>query len=783
MKHSFLLQAKLLPLFLFIVFQSFAQSSNHTPGSSDVTAQWIAAPATAPHAYGVYHFRKDFSLSSLPAHFTIYVSADPRYRLYVNGISVCTGPARGDSLHWKMDSIDILQYLHPGANLIAATVWNDGEDIAWAQLSVRTGFFLRGISAGSAIVNTDSTWRAVEDHAYSPAATIAHITGANEQVFSQRYPWGWQTSEFDDSAWPHALAIDDGGRRMVMRDLPFPEEVMQRIPSIRSVINGPQPGPGFLQGSEPLQIGPWTNTRILVDQDELTTAYPEILVSGGKGASITLTYAESLYEPRGGKGNRNEVTGKDIKGDKDIFLPDGGQNRLFSPLSYRTYRYIELHIENHQQPLTIQDFRGRFTAYPFRRLASFETGDTLLTAIWNTAWRTARLCAYETYMDCPYYEQLQYVGDTRIQALISLYVTGDDRLMKNAIRQIYHSMLPEGITQSRYPSNMRQIIPPFSLFWIAMLNDYWMLRRDDAFLQECMPGVKKILDWHEKYITEQGLCGAMPYWNFVDWTSQWPWRGKEETSGVPDGALTGGSSILTLQYVMALQKAAALYGQFGAQTDQQRCLSRASRSLTAVRTLCWNPAKRLLAETPGSEVFSQHAQALGVLTGCFSPAEQIDIMHRVLPDSSLIQCSYYYRFYLLQALKKAGLADEYLHQLGPWKKMLDAGLTTFAEAPEPTRSDCHAWSASPAYDFLATVCGIIPASPGFRTVRIEPHPGSLTHCHGSMPHPDGTIAVQYDRDAAGHWNIAVDLPERLKGDFVWKGRSYKLHPGANHFLL
>ncbi|WP_372490084.1 hypothetical protein [Chitinophaga sedimenti] len=30
-------------------------------------------------------------------------------------------------------------------------------------------------------------------------------------------------------------------------------------------------------------------------------------------------------------------------------------------------------------------------------------------------WRTSRLCAYETYMDCPYYEQLQYIGDTRIR--------------------------------------------------------------------------------------------------------------------------------------------------------------------------------------------------------------------------------------------------------------------------------------------------------------------------------------------------------------------------------
>ncbi len=39
-------------------------------------------------------------------------------------------------------------------------------------------------------------------------------------------------------------------------------------------------------------------------------------------------------------------------------------------------------------------------------------------------------------MDCPYYEQLQYGGDTRIQGLVSMYMTGDGRLIKNAIEQL-----------------------------------------------------------------------------------------------------------------------------------------------------------------------------------------------------------------------------------------------------------------------------------------------------------------------------------------------------------
>ena len=77
--------------------------------------------------------------------------------------------------------------------------------------------------------------------------------------------------------------------------------------------------------------------------------------------------------------------------------------------------------------------RARFSAYPFQERASFDSNDPVLRRIFDVGWRTARLCAHETYMDTPYWEQLQYIGDTRIQGLVSLYACGGDRLVKNAI--------------------------------------------------------------------------------------------------------------------------------------------------------------------------------------------------------------------------------------------------------------------------------------------------------------------------------------------------------------
>ncbi|HLA40999.1 MAG TPA: alpha-L-rhamnosidase C-terminal domain-containing protein, partial [Candidatus Glassbacteria bacterium] len=181
--------------------------------------------------------------------------------------------------------------------------------------------------------------------------------------------------------------------------------------------------------------------------------------------------------------------------------------------------------------------------------------------------------------------------------------------------------------------------------------------------------------------------------------------------------------------------------------------------------------------------FSQHTNAMAVLVGLLPEDKNAELMERVLSDRSLIQCTYYYRFYLVRALVKAGLANRYLDLLAPWQDMLDLRLTTFAEEPEPTRSDCHAWSASPLYEFLATVCGITPASPGFKRIRIEPQPGRLEKINCIFPHPVGTVELELTRQGPAGIQGRVSLPAGLDGEFVWQGRAVELHPGSQDISL
>jgi alpha-L-rhamnosidase len=132
--------------------------------------------------------------------------------------------------------------------------------------------------------------------------------------------------------------------------------------------------------------------------------------------------------------------------------------------------------------------------------------------MWEIDWRGARLCAWETYFDTPYYEQLQYVGDTRIQALITLYMSDDDRLVRQAIEHFDLSRIPEGITASRYPSDLGQYIPTFSPIWVAMVHDYWMHRDEPEYVRGFLPGIRAVLSWFEQRIDETGMLGPISWW-------------------------------------------------------------------------------------------------------------------------------------------------------------------------------------------------------------------------------------------------------------------------------
>ena len=744
-------------------------------------AQWIAAPGTPPFDYGVYHFRKSFDLGDVPGHFVVHVSADNRYRLFVNGRSVAAGPPQSDLRNWRFNTIDLGPYLKAGRNVLAAVVWNGGEHRPMAQISHRTGFLMQGDSEREQAVNTGAGWKSLRDAAYSPLdwrdidkrlEYQYYVAGSLERVDGARYPWGWEQPEFDDSGWQSAQAIDAGAPigveshqkwQLTPSPVPLLAENPQRFARVARS-QGATPSDAFLKGSGALTLAPHSQATILLDQGVLTTGYPVLVASGGRGSLIRGTYSEALYGDKRSKGDRRQIEGKQAVGVWDEWLPDGGTKRVFRPLWVRSWRYLELHIETGDEPLSIDDVRSDLCVYPAERKARFISDRPALNDIWDAGWRTLQLSSQDVFVSDLSWERIQYVGDTKLHSLAWLAATGDDTLYRQALEQFDASRAPFGLTQSRFPAELEQFTPLYSLAWVTMVHDFWRYRGDDAYVRRFLPGIVQVLDWFDRKKTPDGLIPPLFHLDFVDSDYGRQWDAIVRQEGHP------GMAIHSLFFVMALDDAADLFARSGQDFEAQRYRRQAAEVRAAVQRLCWDAPRRLLADTPSHKFFSQQANILAVLTNTVPAAEQAGLLDRLLNDQSIAQVQLYFRYYLGRAMSQTGLGDRYVDNLGPWERMMANGMTTFGEQDGNPRSECHPWSATPVYELLTTVAGIQPGEPGFKTVRIAPSLGSLRHVEAAMPHPLGMIEVSFDRVGASGLKGSIRLPSGLTGEFVWRGK-------------
>ena len=769
----------------------WAQKKDYSNGRW--SAQWITSPE-ADGAYGVYFFRKDLTLSEKPAEFIVHVSADNRYKLYVNGEQVAHGPAKGDPRNWNFDTVDLAPWLREGDNRIAAVVWNFAEERPVAVMSRgEAGFLLQGNTETERVLDTDASWEVLKTDAYSPEPVRVrgyYAAGCTDRLDGTKYPWDWEqpvsqanvSAEEQDNqpaeenaaespVWLPArtlgaAALKGAGNYHLWYLVPRAIPPMELRPLQRD---------RSLDG----KTVPAGETReFLLDNRELTTGYPRLHFSGGEGAEIILGYAEALFETDKGwaKGNRNVTEGKQFDGYQDVILADGGRNRSFEPLWWRTWRYLKLTVKTAGEPLTLDSLTAQSSMYPFERVSEFASkGDPDLPGMLEIGWRTARLCAHETYMDCPYYEQLQYFGDARIQALVTMFNTRDTCLVRNLLEQGRQSLNADGLMMSRYPSRVFQDIAPYALFWLNTCHDWWMYRGDEGYLRTLLPAMRSTLRWFGESLGADGLLHRVPGWNFADWADL-------KNGEFPVDA-EGRCAYLDLIHILALRDAAEMEDSFGAPWYAAAYRRTAAEAVAAARAAYWDDGRKLFADNGARTSFSQHVNALAILADLVTGEEASDLLRRILDEGDLRPCTIYFRYYLQRAMAHTGGGDLLLPSLQILRDQMALGLTTWAEMPEPSRSDCHAWGSSPNIEVFRTVLGIDAASAGFRRVRVAPALGTLNEASGSIPHPRGTISAAYKRSSTGKLNATITLPEGVEGVFVWNGRTRPLRPGENRLYL
>ena len=492
------------------------------------------------------------------------------------------------------------------------------------------------------------------------------------------------------------------------------------------------------------------------------TFYAEITLSGE--GEVTLGSTEHFCAPDGTALPRDCADGKPGATHEDFYRVHGPAVTGRS-LFMRSGPFLLLSASAGRVPLKVEKIVLYDTGYPWAVSAKF-SGTPEMEQLAPLLRRTWEKCSFDTFVDCPFYEGLMYVGDMRIEALIADVLSTDRRLQRKALRLFDWSRDWRGLTASSYPCHGLQTIPGFSLAYLGALHDNLMWDpHGEILLEELKNGIFSVMDAWISHRSPEGLLVSLPGWNFVGFC-EW---GRD---CVPPGGLAGEvSPVLNMQFLYYSRYAVQLCRCLG-ENARAEMYESIRQELARLLMRCYVPERNLFADDFGLNSFSGICQFLAILSGCFGNHEGGGVFDRKNPRPPT---SFYFSHYALEAAFRCGNEEAFLNILKRWDELLVARMfTTPEEDLWHGRSDCHAWSASPLYHWYASLVGIRPAGPGFRSAVIRPLWSGEMPLKGRMPHPSGGY---FDFNISGK-RICISMPPAIGGTLETVKGDVSIPPGT-----
>ena len=457
-----------------------------------------------------------------------------------------------------------------------------------------------------------------------------------------------------------------------------------------------------------------------------------------------------------------------------------GRQRYESPIR-RGFRYLMVTVRGAARPLNFQHVQVIQSNYPVAEVGTFQCSDALLDEIWRISQHTTRLCMEDTFVDCPAYEQVFWVGDSRNEALVSNYLYGVNDIVKRCLRLVPGSRDQTPLYADQVPSGWSSVIPNWTFFWAIACHEYYEQTADLAFVQEMYPHIAYTLEHYLEHLNQDGLL-EITGWNLLDWSPM-------DQPG--EGVVTHQNLFLTKTL-----RVASVMARLAERADDAERWEMAAESLhQAINQHLWDEAKQAYVDCihkdgRRSEIYSMQTQVVAQLTDVAEQLRKERISSYLLaPPSDFVQIgSPFMSFFYYETLATAGEAGRIIEDIRHnYGQMVRYGATTCWEMypnfkenrANPnmlTRSHCHAWSAAPAYFLGTQVLGVRRTAPGWQAVEVAPQPCGLSWARGSVPLPErGRIDVDWQLDEAADTirirvkhpadiQVTVKIPEGFSGE-------------------
>lgn len=510
--------------------------------------------------------------------------------------------------------------------------------------------------------------------------------------------------------------------------------------------------------SAQLPLFPGEDTELVIDFGREYSGYVEFDVEAAEGTVLDFYGFEYMRD--GWRHNTYQL-------DNTMrYICREGRQHYSSPVR-RGFRYLAVAVRNAARPPRLHRVSLLQSNYPIAQVGRFHSSDPMLNDIWEISRHTTRLCMEDTFVDCPAYEQVFWVGDARNEALINYYLFGGSEIVKRCLRLVPGSRFQSDLYVDQVPSGWNSIIPNWTFFWITACAEYVQYTGDADFAAEIYPHVRATLNAYRQRLDEYGLLN-MKGWNFLDWAP---------VDQPNDGTVAHQNMFLAKALVTG-----AILADYTDQAAGEELRSQAALLKAAINRRLWSEEKQaymdcIHADGTFSDVFSMQTQVAAYLAGV--PAgeklQRVEDMIQSPPPEFVQIGSPFMSFFFHEALAKLNRFDLLFADLrSRYSEMVEQEATTCWETyPKPveerehplalTRSHCHAWSAGPGYFLGKYALGVRGENDGWSRVAIEPQIGALDWARGAVPLPAGgrlDVAWQADRERQTI-RIRVEAPAGL----------------------
>ncbi len=699
-------------------------------------AVWIGSshPFDLSEAYLCFRSPAQWRLEQRPGQASLFITADSRYKLWVNGQFVARGPARSYPQRQSVDGLDLTPYLQAGANTLAVQLYQPGYS-HFAYLHRGAAGLLAHLTCdGQTALTTALTWRARRDPSFAALVPRVSIYGSGVEGRDLRLADDWISPAYDDSAWPapRLVAPVDGYPWLELQPRTIPLLAEREIPltlletkqSLSAASSPPlsadnshiwlrdnwfaaMPAPQLAANE-----GGWFKVNLAAGEsagwlfdlgrDYTAQGWAEIKNGGGE-EHLAVSYQEKIRD--GQLVISDPQTYCRVRLTDSFRLRPGDQ--MAETFALRGGRYLLFQVTGPTGPGFQFRPHARVSEYPLAVTRSLSPADPQLDKIITLCENTFHACLQDGFVDCVWRESSQWLGDALPQSLIMAAMSDDTRPLRQVIEMAAQGAYPDGVLPGVMPGEVHAYtLVDYNFTWVELLGLYWKLCGDDGLVAEMWPVLCKLLDRFHQDRHEAALLISQPGRRlFLDWA---PLSRNEP------------NAVYNLRYLLALQTAVKLANKRQSNLTGFKNLSgfseeialwqtRAAELQAAIRAAFWREGRWYddLEQT----TFSQLAAALAVLTQTATPTEiekllpiiaarSLDLDDAPAPDQ-MVLASPFMHHYVFETLCQHHHFEAVIEIIRRrWGRWVEAGYPTTWEnwnVDFPDGSQCHAFSAHPRY--------------------------------------------------------------------------------------